>query len=267
MVPHGAKYSAKVLAPNFGLWCQCANPPYNPPLAPLFGTIGHHPLVPSMVPSQWCLRGTVPEAGADGPTARGLAPAPLAVRAHERRNPGAAHAKEVVTVEDFMELEVSGPEPWHSVEYTSYMQSPAWQRKRLQILNRSGGRCETCGRAATQVHHLTYERLGNEYMSDLLAVCEPCHDKHDAVYRSRVEQERRQRRMEYQQRQESYEQQRQRWEEEAARRKAEREYEVELNRWATKRYGSAWKLWRDREKTQREFDAWIADRRRWDGGA
>jgi hypothetical protein len=25
------------------------------------------------------------------------------------------------------------------------------------------------------VHHLTYERIGNELMSDLLAVCNPCH--------------------------------------------------------------------------------------------
>lgn len=26
------------------------------------------------------------------------------------------------------------------------------------------------------VHHLTYERIGDELMSDLLAVCNPCHD-------------------------------------------------------------------------------------------
>lgn len=162
-------------------------------------------------------------------------------------------------------------EPWHTPEYTAYLQSPAWQRVRARVLDRAKGRCETCGKPATQVHHLTYERLGHEYMSDLLAVCEPCHLKHDAAYRTARERERMERRQAWQAEQEARAARQQQWateakqrEAERQQRQAEREYEVELHRWARdpKRYGSSWKLWADKAKVKREFDAWIEERRR-----
>jgi phage terminase large subunit GpA-like protein len=38
--------------------------------------------------------------------------------------------------------------------------------------------CEHCGeRRAVQAHHLTYERLGDELLTDLLAVCLECHEE------------------------------------------------------------------------------------------
>ena len=57
------------------------------------------------------------------------------------------------------------------------MASREWALKRQAVRQRSGNRCERCKRRKMQsVHHLTYERLGNERLEDLLAVCNPCHE-------------------------------------------------------------------------------------------
>jgi len=62
------------------------------------------------------------------------------------------------------------------VEYKWYIRwSPAWQEKRAACLAAAGARC-ACGREATHAHHLTYERLGNEWPEDLEALCKACHD-------------------------------------------------------------------------------------------
>jgi 5-methylcytosine-specific restriction endonuclease McrA len=63
-------------------------------------------------------------------------------------------------------------------KYDAYMESSEWRVKRSKVLERSGGMCEGCGdRFADHVHHLTYERLGDEMLFDLVAVCKPCHEK------------------------------------------------------------------------------------------
>lgn len=62
--------------------------------------------------------------------------------------------------------------------YSSYLQSEQWLHKRELVLNRARGRCEGCGeRRATQVHHLTYQRAGDEMLFDLAAICDHCHDR------------------------------------------------------------------------------------------
>jgi hypothetical protein len=46
---------------------------------------------------------------------------------------------------------------------------------------RAKGKCEICLRAAGQeCAHLTYERLFNERMTDLLWLCQRCHRELDA---------------------------------------------------------------------------------------
>lgn len=63
-------------------------------------------------------------------------------------------------------------------KYESHMRSEKWQDLRRRVLKRAGGICEGCGeRKAVQVHHLTYERLGDEMLFDLVAVCLACHEK------------------------------------------------------------------------------------------
>lgn len=63
---------------------------------------------------------------------------------------------------------------WRS--YQLYLVSDEWKEIRAAVLSRAQGICEACGlRAARQVHHETYCRVGNENLADLLAVCIPCH--------------------------------------------------------------------------------------------
>lgn len=63
------------------------------------------------------------------------------------------------------------------MDYHRYMASREWALKRQEIRARSAQKCERCKRREmTSVHHLTYERLGRELLSDLLAVCKPCHE-------------------------------------------------------------------------------------------
>jgi hypothetical protein len=63
-----------------------------------------------------------------------------------------------------------------SPRYQAYLNSPKWKAKRILVLRRAKYKCEKCKRRqATQIHHKTYERVFNEPLSDLLAVCAPCH--------------------------------------------------------------------------------------------
>jgi 5-methylcytosine-specific restriction endonuclease McrA len=60
--------------------------------------------------------------------------------------------------------------------YEEYLKTPAWHARRNRVLLRAGHRCEGCGQQpATQVHHLTYRRLGHEMLFDLVAICRDCH--------------------------------------------------------------------------------------------
>ena len=60
--------------------------------------------------------------------------------------------------------------------YSWYLGSAFWRERREHILQRANHTCEKCGgRPATEVHHLTYLRVFNEFPSDLLALCRQCH--------------------------------------------------------------------------------------------
>jgi hypothetical protein len=61
-------------------------------------------------------------------------------------------------------------------EYQKYLASREWALKKEQLRTRSRGNCERCRRGKYEsTHHLTYERTGDEPISDLLAVCNACH--------------------------------------------------------------------------------------------
>ena len=63
------------------------------------------------------------------------------------------------------------------VNYYEYLASREWRLKRKQKIERAGRWCERCHeRPIENVHHLTYERLGNERQDDLLGVCRACHE-------------------------------------------------------------------------------------------
>ena len=62
--------------------------------------------------------------------------------------------------------------------YLNYMRSAQWKEVRAAHLRSVDYKCEICYVApASQVHHVTYARLGNESSFDLCAVCIGCHLK------------------------------------------------------------------------------------------
>jgi hypothetical protein len=61
--------------------------------------------------------------------------------------------------------------------YNIYLNSTRWKVKRKKILRRDNYLCQSCLKEkATQVHHLTYARAGNEPLFDLTSVCQSCHE-------------------------------------------------------------------------------------------
>lgn len=63
--------------------------------------------------------------------------------------------------------------------YSAYLRSPAWRAKRITWL--AWGippLCARCGadwNNTSQLHHLTYERVGDESLDDLMPLCSGCH--------------------------------------------------------------------------------------------
>lgn len=62
-------------------------------------------------------------------------------------------------------------------DYLAYIrESPIWQSKRGHRLKMDNRRCVVCNSPEQlNVHHRTYERLGNELMADLITLCRVCH--------------------------------------------------------------------------------------------
>lgn len=68
------------------------------------------------------------------------------------------------------------------MDYVAYITSTAWRNNpaRLRELAAANYACRLCPNAAAagariEVHHRTYERLGNEIDGDLIALCSECH--------------------------------------------------------------------------------------------
>ena len=77
--------------------------------------------------------------------------------------------------------------PGLSQTYTDYLASVEWQAKRQELLALRGRRCESCGSPVDiTVHHLTYERLGHESMSDLEVLCWTCHAELEGRKQKRI---------------------------------------------------------------------------------
>ena len=82
----------------------------------------------------------------------------------------------------FSEVSIFREEVWHYLlksldgTYENYLESPAWEMKRDAVKQRDGGQC-VCGAKATEVHHKTYNNIGKEPLSDLVFLCEECHER------------------------------------------------------------------------------------------
>ena len=85
--------------------------------------------------------------------------------------------------EEGFSLSLVGPAPFPTdpprfIDYQNRMRRlDWWDYYTPTVRKRAGGRCERCGERTRrlEVHHLTYERFGRELLTDLQALCEPCH--------------------------------------------------------------------------------------------
>lgn len=63
-------------------------------------------------------------------------------------------------------------------KYLSYLDSKEWADIKIDIRQNKGNKCEICSSTnKLHVHHKTYKRLFKEEYSDLMLVCENCHNK------------------------------------------------------------------------------------------
>lgn len=68
-------------------------------------------------------------------------------------------------------------------EYHKYLKSDAWKRTRKHKIEEARGKCQLCESPdRIQVHHRTYDRIGDEGLSDLIVLCHRCHKRfHDVL--------------------------------------------------------------------------------------
>lgn len=60
--------------------------------------------------------------------------------------------------------------------YRDYLQSAHWLALADETRRLAGHRCQVCNSGGElHVHHRTYERIGQEFQSDLVALCADCH--------------------------------------------------------------------------------------------
>jgi hypothetical protein len=64
-----------------------------------------------------------------------------------------------------------------SRRYNDYLMSEAWHEQRRRALEAARHKCEGCGdRLMLQVHHVTYDHIGNERPGELVVLCRDCHE-------------------------------------------------------------------------------------------
>jgi len=76
-----------------------------------------------------------------------------------------------------------------AISYSEKLKDVRWQKKRLEVLERAGWKCEDCGAAegvCLHVHHKWYEREKEPrgYPDEcFVACCEDCHDAREQMKR------------------------------------------------------------------------------------
>ena len=62
------------------------------------------------------------------------------------------------------------------ISYQKYLESDEWRDRRNKRIDLDEHKCQICGaRHNLEVHHLTYARIFNEDIDDLITLCDKCH--------------------------------------------------------------------------------------------
>jgi hypothetical protein len=87
-------------------------------------------------------------------------------------SPVEAAVQEPVTIKRLDEL--------RSMPYWHYLKTPEWRRTRAAALVRADDACslDVTHTNNLEVHHRTYERIGEELVTDLVVLCHSCHRLH-----------------------------------------------------------------------------------------
>jgi 5-methylcytosine-specific restriction endonuclease McrA len=125
----------------------------------------------------------------------------------------------------------------------AYTKTVKWKNKRKAKLDQVGRRCERCGSVTGRmdVHHKTYDRLGNERLEDLIVLCTRCHEIEDERRAADAK-------------------------ERSANALADAIFESGLDTYATKKYGEDWAMRRDCDEIADEYAQWLEEKqeREWD---
>lgn len=88
--------------------------------------------------------------------------------------------KRNIILDEYRNNEFYQKQEWKDL-YHDYLLSPEWKAKRAKRLAIDNFECYyndvlDCDCATLHVHHISYENIGNEKMSDLITLCENCHN-------------------------------------------------------------------------------------------
>ena len=72
--------------------------------------------------------------------------------------------------------------PTRKGRYAEYRNTDEWRERRDAVMARDSSLCrlkfrKVCTNHATVVHHVNYDRIGDEALTDMVATCEGCHEK------------------------------------------------------------------------------------------
>ena len=72
--------------------------------------------------------------------------------------------------------------------FQQYSNSALWFDKKAEYAASDLPKeCQHCGDSKYLLHHLTYERLGQESLSDFMALCNRCHHRLHAIMKGTVD--------------------------------------------------------------------------------
>jgi hypothetical protein len=85
---------------------------------------------------------------------------------------------EILLEEEFLVINLNATIKYPKKYYDLYLATDKWRGFKNSIISKRGFNCELCSsKKNIQVHHLTYERLGNEMPEDVMILCKKCHEK------------------------------------------------------------------------------------------